>query len=76
MTTGTTFTVKGRSLQTTKIEIFNSRGQLVKTLISGKGHSTRWNGTDNDGDRVYSGVYFYRLTTGKYSDTRKMILIL
>jgi hypothetical protein len=34
-----------------------------------------WNGTDNGGSAVTSGVYFYRLTTDGHSETRKMMLM-
>ena len=34
-----------------------------------------WNGRDMNGDQVASGVYFYRLSTDKYTETRKMMLL-
>jgi M6 family metalloprotease-like protein len=62
-----------------RIEIFNIRGQLVRTLanntyIAGE-HSVVWNGTDDYGQSVAGGIYFYRLTTEDFSTTRKMILL-
>lgn len=62
-----------------KLAIFDARGALVKTLIDGPlnsgEHRVRWNGTNEVGDRVASGVYFYRVTADKRSSTKKMILL-
>ncbi|MFA7057839.1 MAG: FlgD immunoglobulin-like domain containing protein, partial [Candidatus Cloacimonadales bacterium] len=38
-------------------------------------HTVVWNGTDNNGKNVSSGVYFYRMKNGSYSKTNKMILM-
>jgi flagellar hook assembly protein FlgD len=62
-----------------KLEVYNVKGQLVKTLFDGTAafgrNSMIWNGTDNSGSAVTSGVYFYRLTTDGHSETRKMMLM-
>jgi hypothetical protein len=59
--------------------IYNLKGQKVKTLHSGlleKGrHTLVWNGTDDEQKSVSSGVYFYKLTSGKFTSTRKMVLL-
>ncbi|MCD8481141.1 MAG: T9SS type A sorting domain-containing protein [Candidatus Cloacimonetes bacterium] len=64
---------------TAKLDIFNVKGQLVKTLFDGTAQygktSLVWNGTDNSGKAVTSGVYFYRLSTEGHSETRKMMLM-
>lgn len=62
-----------------RLEIFNLKGQLVRTLVdsqmsSGEQH-TLWNGLDQQGRAVSSGVYYYRLTTPEKVMTRKMALI-
>ena len=61
------------------IDIYNVKGQLVKTLVNenkASGHySVTWNGRDNNNLPVSSGVYFYKMFAGKYSSTRKMILM-
>ncbi|MDD4309174.1 MAG: FlgD immunoglobulin-like domain containing protein, partial [Candidatus Cloacimonetes bacterium] len=62
-----------------ELKIYNVKGQLVKNLFSGaisKGtHSLVWDGRDNEGSSVSSGVYFYRLSDGKNSQERKMLLM-
>jgi hypothetical protein len=62
-----------------EIIIYNISGQKVKTLMSGQkeagNHTITWNGTSSSGERVSSGIYFYRLTTGKNSMIKKMTLI-
>jgi len=63
----------------TNLSIYNLKGQLVKTLVNDTvnvgEHRVVWNGTDNNGQSVSSGVYFYRLTTNGHSETRKMMLM-
>ncbi|MCB0291580.1 MAG: T9SS type A sorting domain-containing protein [Calditrichaeota bacterium] len=62
-----------------KLEIFNLLGQRVKTLVNAEmapgQHRLRWDGRNDAGLRVSSGVYFYRLKAGDYVKSRKMILI-
>ena len=62
-----------------KLEIYNIKGQKVKTLLDcymSPGRSEMiWNGKDDNGKRVSSGVYFYQLVTDKKTITQKMILI-
>lgn len=61
------------------IEIYNLRGQRVKRLVNeikaAGQHNAVWNGTDDAGRVVSSGVYFYKMNTGKYNATKKMIMI-
>lgn len=62
-----------------KLEIYNIRGQKVHTLLNenmmaGK-HSIVWDGVDDNGRSVSSGVYFYRLVTPNKSQTSKMLLM-
>ncbi|MBN2829400.1 MAG: T9SS type A sorting domain-containing protein, partial [Candidatus Cloacimonetes bacterium] len=61
------------------LSVFNIRGQKLMTLIKdemnqGK-HNVIWNGQDDMGNNVPSGVYFYRLETSNRSLTKKMILL-
>lgn len=61
------------------ISIYDTRGLVVNTLVSAKrsaGHYTvDWNGTDNDGKPVASGLYFVRMEAGDYLKTRKLLLV-
>ncbi|MDD4051287.1 MAG: T9SS type A sorting domain-containing protein [candidate division Zixibacteria bacterium] len=61
------------------ISIFNILGQHVKTLVDAEveagANRVTWEGTDQDGSGVASGVYFYKMTTDKYVETRKMTLM-
>jgi len=61
------------------IEVYNIRGQLVKTLVNEVketgAYTALWNGKDNSNKSVSSGVYFYKMKTQDYNSTRKMILM-
>ncbi|MCB5246543.1 MAG: S8 family serine peptidase [Candidatus Cloacimonetes bacterium] len=61
------------------LEIYNQKGQLVKTLVDSElpagQHSVQWNGRDGHDSPVSSGVYFYRMRSGKFTSTRKMVLM-
>ncbi|MCD6101796.1 MAG: T9SS type A sorting domain-containing protein [Candidatus Cloacimonetes bacterium] len=63
-----------------KVSIHNAKGQLIKTY-NGKKHNfwvktdIVWNGTNENGNKVSPGVYFYKLNYGNNVVTRKMILV-
>jgi len=61
------------------IEIYNLKGQLVKSLVgedkAAGEHSVIWKGTDNNNRPVSSGVYFYKMSAGQYSSVKKMIMM-
>jgi hypothetical protein len=63
----------------TDLNIYNAKGQLVRTLVSGNlpsgVHSLTWNGVDNNGNNVASGLYFYQLSASGKTETRKMMLM-
>ncbi|MDD2597291.1 MAG: FlgD immunoglobulin-like domain containing protein, partial [Candidatus Cloacimonetes bacterium] len=71
------FTVKDAG-QKVKLRIYNTKGQLVRTLLSGavKGHhqSLNWDGKNDSGESVSSGIYLYSLEGEDFSITRKMLL--
>jgi hypothetical protein len=61
------------------IRIYNVVGQLVNTLVddyqpAGQ-HQVVWNGTNENGERVASGIYLYRFVTPDYQKTMKMTLL-
>lgn len=61
------------------IQIFNSLGQLVITLINqvqnAGEHKTIWNGKNSKGKTVSSGIYLYKIEVGKFTSSKKMNLI-
>jgi len=61
------------------VEIYNAKGQKVKTLASGVykmgRHNLIWNGDDHYGNSVGSGIYFYKMQTTEYSSIKKMLLL-
>jgi hypothetical protein len=63
----------------TVLRVYNLAGQVVRTLFNGKVSAgcrkMAWDGRDEAGRLVPSGVYFYRLIAGGYSNTKKMVLI-
>ena len=62
-----------------EIEIYNIAGQKVKTLVDETlpaGHRTIiWDGTNDRGEALSSGVYFYRVVAGENVVTKKMMLM-
>ena len=61
------------------LKIYNIRGQLVKTLIEEEkppgDYGVIWEGRNNEGKEVASGIYFYQLTVKDRTFTRKMLLL-
>jgi hypothetical protein len=61
------------------LEIFNIRGEKVKTLINEKlpagNHQIIWNGKDDNNKSVSSGIYFYKMNTDEYSAIKRLILL-
>lgn len=70
-----------QSFETAKIEIFNIKGQRVKTfsnlqITQSSNHQITWNGTDENHKSVSSGIYFYQLKVNKIvMKSRKMMLL-
>ena len=61
------------------VVVFNLLGQQVKALVnetqSAGIHSVEWNGTDENGNGLASGIYFYRVIANDFSETRKMVML-
>jgi len=61
------------------IEIFNVKGEKIRTLVDedfeAATHSVVWNGKDDTGRTISSGVYFYKMRTGSFTSTKKMVLM-
>ena len=58
-------------------EIFNIKGQIVKRypMFSPGNHEINWNGTDDNGNKVSSGVFFYKLKSESVIQIHKMLLL-
>jgi len=65
--------------QSVKLVVFDATGKVMSLLVNGKyqpgTYRTRWLGTNTEGQVVPSGVYFYTIIAGKYSSTKKMVLM-
>lgn len=61
------------------LRIYDPAGRLMRTLVDEPreaGHYTEeWDGRDNAGRAVASGVYFYKLEAGRFEETKKMVLL-
>ena len=61
-----------------RIDVFNVKGQILKTYHNSHNqpgyYQVSWDGRDLNGRPVSTGVYFYRMTSGKYRSTKKMVL--
>jgi hypothetical protein len=62
-----------------KVEIYNLLGQKVRTLVNeyrpaGK-YTVEWDGLNQNGEEVSSGIYFYRLSAQGFSQTKKMTFL-
>ncbi|MCK4353176.1 T9SS type A sorting domain-containing protein [candidate division WOR-3 bacterium] len=61
------------------LRIYDVTGKLVKTLVDEKrkpgSYKVNWNGTNNSGEMVANGVYFYKLQADNFTRTRKLILL-
>jgi len=73
------FSLNTEKAEDTEIEIYNISGQKVNTLVNevfpAGVHSVAWDGRNSNGDRVSSGIYFYKLKTERYEEIKKMILL-
>jgi hypothetical protein len=77
-TTTINFSLRDKSQVTLKV--YNVAGQLVKTLVDearlpGQQAPVVWDGRNNAGQRVSSGVYFYKLVSKNFTQTKKMVLL-
>jgi len=75
----TTIMYRIKSPTKVDLKVYNSTGKEVRTLINDHKNTgiykIEWNGKNNKGEMVPSGVYFYRIVVGDLSETKKMILM-
>jgi len=62
------------------LRVYDVSGRVIKTLIDAGDmpageHTAHWNGDNDSGGEVASGVYFYRIEAGPYVETRRMVLL-
>jgi hypothetical protein len=60
--------------------VYDIRGRLIKKVLDNRFHSygyftVTWNGRDHSGRDVCPGIYVYRMTTGRFTKTRRMMLV-
>ncbi len=66
--------------ESVKLIIYDALGRQVRTLVNGQSynpgfHAVNWNGRDNNGQSVPSGVYIYRIKAGRFIADNKMLLV-
>ena len=63
----------------TQLDIYNVKGQKVKTLLNKEmedgSHSIVWNGKNSDDKKVSSGMYFYKISVNGTYKTKKMLML-
>jgi len=61
------------------MKIYDILGREVATLVKGAykpgSYTIEWNGRNNYGVQVASGMYIYRITAGKFVQTKKMMML-
>ncbi len=62
-----------------KLEIFNMLGQRVRSLVNGQLnagiHTAKWDGRDDFGQSLSSGIYFYRIEADRFASTKRMVFM-
>ncbi|MBC8383554.1 MAG: T9SS type A sorting domain-containing protein, partial [Candidatus Cloacimonetes bacterium] len=75
----TTFSFSLKEATHVSVDVYNIKGQLVKNLSNENMiadiHSVTWNGTDNAGNEVPTGVYFTRIVTDNVENIHKVMVI-
>jgi serine protease AprX len=76
---GTTIKFYSPEEKDAEVVVYNMLGQKTRILFNGRVHPGnnyfQWDGRDESGRRAASGVYFYRIRTGNFSDTKRMLLV-
>jgi hypothetical protein len=62
-----------------RLYVYDASGRIIKVLVEEQmlpgTYTANWDGTDSHGDPMSSGIYFYKLLSGKTVDSRKMVLV-
>jgi Secretion system C-terminal sorting domain len=64
-----------KSSQNVKLNVYTVLGDLVKTLFNGKAESNRVYSFEFNGESLSSGIYIYRLESGSFSESHKMLML-
>jgi hypothetical protein len=79
--TSISFAVETPLMAAVHIEVYDIRGRLVRTLLDGSRefgigvHSIVWDGVDDSGNHVSSGIYLTRMVAGEHVSVRRMVLL-
>jgi hypothetical protein len=77
-TGGTRIVIESAAPQTARLTVYSAAGRLVRTLFEGRARAGLseivWDGSDNGGRAVPSGVYFFRVDGERGSDSRKVVI--
>jgi flagellar hook assembly protein FlgD len=75
----TVITFQIKTAAKVKLEVYNLLGNKIQTLVDediGAGYySESWDGKDENGLQVSTGIYFYRLRANNYTQTKKLLII-
>ncbi len=75
----TTITYTLPANEQVSLVVYNLRGEVIKTLVEGMmtegSHAIKWDGTDNSGQKVTSGLYLYLLKSNNHQIAKRMILV-
>jgi uncharacterized surface anchored protein len=75
----TTISIDLQSTSNVELSVYNIVGQKITTLLNGQmtagEHTVIWDGHDNSGHEVASGIYYYKLSTDKHNETKRMTLL-
>lgn len=75
----TTISYSTKTAGNVELAVYNLKGQKVRTLVNehqnADNHTIEWNGKDNNGNKVASGVYFYKLSTKDEVAVQKMLML-
>jgi len=62
-----------------KLKVYDLTGRVVRTLVDNVQepayYNIRWDGRDDKGKRLASGIYFYRIEVGRFKSTKKMVIL-
>jgi FlgD Ig-like domain len=79
MESQTTINFEIESSSEVTINVYDDKGNLIKILIDNKNqeagkHTITWDGKNNEGRKMPSGIYIYRLVTSKYFDSKRILI--